>query len=199
MQEIQITLWGYGGEIVLGTINQDSWDYWSQQDPDRLSEWVTGSLDESEVPEAARFVEPGAWYECDDLVHHNGVEMSSACGITVTDVATGQTLLDARSLDPDDLLEWQIQAECQEDWYASLQSRDTKCFFGQSIEKGTFFEAQHQISGMFDPAKIVLHYKEIEGINSLSAVFYDGEEVQDGGCCDTVGKAMHFAVLDAND
>lgn len=198
-REIRITLWGYGGEFVMGQVAPEIWQWWAQQDEDLIKDWATGDSDSSAVPEPYRFIESGGWYECDSLLHHNGVEMSSHCGITVTDVATGHKLLESLSLDPDDLMDFEIQTECTDEYYASLQPMGTKWFFGQSTEKGTFFDEQITVSGAFDPAKLVFKYIDIEGVLSFSGMSYDGQDIEDSVCCDTMGKGLNIALLDSAD
>lgn len=198
-REIRITLWGYGGEFVMGQVSDETWQWWTEQHEDLVQEWATGELDQSVVPEPYQFIESGCWYECDSLLHHSGVEMSSHSGITVVDVATGNQLLESRSLDPDDLMDFEIQTECTDEYYASLQPQGTKWFFGQSTEKGTFFDEQITVTGVFDPAKLALKYMDIEGVLSFSGMSYDGEDIEDSVCCDTVGKALNVALLDSAD
>lgn len=198
-REIRITLWGYGGEFVMGQVSEENWQWWAEQDEYLIKDWASGQSDTSAVPESYQFIEAGAWYDCDSLLHHNGVEMSSHSGITVKDVATDLQLLESRSLDPDDLMDFEIQTECTDEYYASLQPKGTKWFFGQSTEKGTFFDEQITITGAFDPAKLMLTYVDIEGVLSFNGMSYDGQDIEDSVCCDTIGKGLNIALLDSAD
>lgn len=195
-RRIRLTLWGYGGELVLGTMSREAFDYWRDQGDEGLSDWVLGDMDEEDVPEFARFVESGSWYECDDLAHENGVELTGSSGMVVTDESTGETLFEC-SLDPDDLLAKNINLECSQEIYAADQEPGTKCYLGQSMEKGLFFEGECTINRPFNPAGLTLHYNEIEGLNLCCGVSYNGQDLDDLGAFDTSGKGMNFELLEA--
>lgn len=193
---IRVSLWGYGGEIVVGSISEQCYRHWVEQDEEQLAEFVWGDNDQG-VPHHARFVDPGSWYDCDDVLHENGVELESCSGMTVVDESTGQTLLEIIGLDLDNLRQFGITTDCVDEFYASACDADRKFFLGLSIEKGLFYEGQCRITRPFDPGLITLPYREVEGTTRCCSVFYDGEEIQDLGAGDTNGKDTHFAVLSA--
>lgn len=196
---IRISMSGYGGEIVLGTITKEAYDYWSDRDECELSDFVAGELPPDDMPETAKFTEPGAWYECDDIAHQSGVELASHGHLIVVDVESNETLFEIGSLDPTELDEHEIFTECINEYYASLQSANSYCFFGQSIEKGLFFEAEIEIERPFDPGLIRIYYHDIEGAPIFSHMTYDGRDIEDPGNYDTTGKGMQFAVISSND
>lgn len=198
-QQVRVVLWGYGGEFAMGRVPNETWQWWSEQDEYHLESWMAGDLDESEVPEGHRFVESGCWYDCDDILHHSGIEMSSACGITVTDASTNQVLLESRSLDPDDLMDFEIQTECEDEFYACYQALGTRIFFAHTTEKGTFFDETITVSDRFDPTKLVMKYIDVEGICSLRTLEYNGQEIENNSGSDTTSKAFHVALIDSSD
>lgn len=191
---IRFSLWGYGGEVVVGSVSPECYSYWAEQDQDQLVDFVLGDND-VDIPEHARFVDPGCWYDCDDVLHENGVELESYCGLTVIDESTGETLLEINGLDFGNLEHFGVTADCIDEFYASDCDQDRKFFLGQSTEKGLFYEGQCRITKPFDPTLITLPYRDIEGLTRCSSVHYDGEEIEDLGAGDTNGKGVHFAVL----
>jgi hypothetical protein len=95
----KISMWGYGGEKVMGTVDKAIWDYcndnqvdlseiaWS--DEDTVQEEMGLDLDLLPFP-------PGSWYECDDMGHINGVSRSA--GTLQIEDETGNTVFE-KSLD----------------------------------------------------------------------------------------------------
>ena len=198
-RNIRISILGYGGEIVMGTISKEAYDYWADKDEDVLSDFVVGESLPDDMPESAKFVEPGAWYECDDIAHESGVELASHGYLSVVDVESNEMLFETKSLDLGNLDDLDITTECVNEYYASFQPADSYCFYGQSIEKGLFFEAEFEIRRPFDPNRIHIYYNEIEGVPIFFYMSYDGEDIEDPGSYDTTGKAIHFAVMKSDD
>jgi hypothetical protein len=191
-----IRCWGYGGEIVLGTVDRKTYKYFKENDVD-LDEYATSWFDdECEVPEEFRPFNPGSWYECDDIAHAGGVEMSEHCYIALID-SNENTVWD-HVLEPYMLEESEIEVECQEEYYA-FNTPDNIVFLGQSIEKGTFFDSEITLTAPFDPTKLKLVYEDVEGLSILSQVFYNGEEIYNDLGADTVGKSMEFKFLNTGE
>lgn len=189
-----VSCWGYGGEIVLGTVERKVYDYFVENEVD-LNEYSTQWSDEDcEVPEDCRPFSPGEWHDCDDICHENGVEMSEYCKIQVED-SEGNTVWE-HVLEPFMLEESEVEVECHDEYYA--ESHDsTTVFLGQSIEKGTFFAANFELTSPFDPKKLKIVYSDVEGMLLMSQLFYNNEDIyNDGG--DTRGKSMEFKFLNTN-
>ena len=76
----KISMWGYGGEKVMGTVDPKVWDYCMEHqvnlvdiawgDEDTVQEEM--GLDLDQLP-----FYPGQWYECDSMAHTNGVSRNS--------------------------------------------------------------------------------------------------------------------------
>lgn len=198
-RNIRIGFFGYGGEIVMGTISKEAYDYWSERLSEELADFAVGNSAPDSLPEAAKFAEPGAWYECDDLAHHYGVELGDHGRLVVVDAENGETLFETHSLDPADLDDHGILTELVNEYYASQQPVNSYCFFGQSTEKGLFFETEFEIQRPFDPSLLHIYYHDIEGLPVFSHMAYDGQSVEDPGNCDTTGKGMHFAVMSSSE
>jgi hypothetical protein len=190
-----IRCWGYGGEIVLGNVDRKVYKYFKDNDVD-LEEYASSwADDETDVPVDFRPFNPGAWYECDDIAHAAGVEMSEYCYIALVD-SNGDTVWD-HALEPYMLEESEIEVECDNEYYASEESENI-VFLGQSIEKGTFFTSEIELAAPFDPTKLKLVYDDVEGFMLLSSVFYNGEEVYNDLGGDSTGKSIEFKFLNGD-
>ena len=198
-REITITLWGYGGEVVLGRVSREAYKWWSLQDDgitldDFAFNW---SFDEeypdANVPEHAQFITAGEWHECDNIAHESGVELSDICGMTVTDNLTGEQIFEC-NLGAAALESHGIETACLYDLETGDAGQGNACFMGQSIEKGTFFEGKVLIRQPFDPRRIELAYNNIEGWCLVSGLTYDGEDVEGTDAYDTRGKGMECSL-----
>ena len=100
-RDITISLSGYGGEIVLGRITEEQYDFW--RDRDDLDDFVHDWDNEIDVPADMRFLTDGAWHDVDDICHESGCEASDCSYISVYDNLEGKDLwesnLDIGNLD----------------------------------------------------------------------------------------------------
>lgn len=193
--EVILTMWGYGGEVVMGTLGNDPkhgkkiWDYFRKNKID-VSTYAYDFDDESEVPEKLRPFEPGQWHDCDNIVHEYGVELSDACGIEVTG-PDGETIWKS-SLDISALEEQGVRVtEFSED-YITDQPVGSFVFYGQNFEKGTFFDAEFTLNKPFDPKRLELVYCDVDGWTICSSVNYDEESVENYDMS-TIGKSSEYA------
>jgi len=188
---VEIALSGYGGEVVLGTVDKTIFDYFQEHDID-IGEFSNDWDNDLDVPEDMRPFAPGEWHECDDIAHRCGVEMHEYCRVVVIDLDTNTTLfesyLDISSLDAKG-----ISSSCLEEVYVN-HFPDKVVFTGQSVEKGTFFNTIIEIEDKFDPTKLELDYDDIDGWTLCSSVKYDGVELYDEGA-GTTGKSMNFSMV----
>ena len=189
----KISMWGYGGEKVMGTVSREVWDYcmdnsvdiseiaWSDEDTVRDDM----GLDPDMMP-----FPPGSWYECDDIAHVNGVARNAGT-LQITD-EKDETVFE-KSLDDldggEDSPEWSMGEEV----YISQRDPDEIVFIGSSNEKGTFFEADIELKSPFDITKLTLHYDEVDGEEIVTGASYDGEDLDNwGGSTD--GKSSDFTM-----
>jgi hypothetical protein len=186
----KIHLWGYGGEIVMGTVDRKIYDYFKQRRLD-LSDfaWDSDYADEHNIPEDMWPFPPGSWYECDNMGHVNGVDREAGT-LQICD-ENGDTVYE-RSLDSisggdEDEPEW----SCNDEVWIGSQPNGTVVFIGRSNEKGTFYEADLDLKQPFDITKLTLQYDEIDGNEVINYVSYDGEDIDNWGG-DTSGKSSDF-------
>ena len=190
---IEITLSGYGGEIVIGRISEAAYDYWEGRED--LSDFVYDWDGEFEdVPADARFCTDGSWYDIDDICHENGCEASDACYLTVDDLLESKTVFES-SLDLDGLAAKGVDTQGHSHIRPEEDQPNGTCIFlGQSIEKGTFFSGRVRITQPFDPSKLSISWTDCDGWRLISGVEYDGEDVEGHDAYSTTGKGSDFRV-----
>lgn len=183
----KITLWGYGGEYVMGTVDRKIYDYFKHRRLD-LSDfaWDHDYAEENNIPEDMWPFPPGSWYECDDMGHVHGVDRNSGT-LQIEDEA-GETIIE-RSLESIDGCD--IGSSCGDEVWIDEKPAGTVVFVGTSGEKGTFFEGEIELKQPFDQEKLVICYDDIDGSEVVSSVEYDGEEIENWGA-NTNGKSSDF-------
>jgi hypothetical protein len=197
----KISMWGYGGERVMGTVDKKIWDYCNDNQVD-LQEIAWG--DEDTVEEMGLDVDmmpfpPGSWYECDDMGHTNGVSRNA--GTLQIDDENGNTIFE-KSLD--DITGGGCDGEpdwcCNDEVWAGSKPKGTVVFIGVSNEKGTFFEADLELRAPFDIEKLELHYEEFDGEEIVTSVVYDGEDIDNwGGSTDGKSSDMNMVLITDDD
>ena len=186
----KISMWGYGGEYIMGTVDRKIYNYFRARRLD-LSDfaWDSDYADEHNIPEDMWPFPPGSYYDCDDMCHEHGVDRDA--GTLQIDDENGETIYQ-RSLGDisggeEDEPEW----GGGEEYWIGMKPVGTVVFFGVSNEKGTFFDGEIQLKTPFDISKLELGYDEIDGNDIVNSVKYDGEQIDNWGC-DTNGKGSEF-------
>mgnify|MGYP003337917944 CR=1 FL=1 len=81
----KISLWGYGGEKVMGTTSKEVWDYCNENQVNLTDlAWDSDAAEEMGLDEEMLPFPPGSWYECDDMAHVNGVSRDAGT-LQITD------------------------------------------------------------------------------------------------------------------
>ncbi len=188
----RVRLWGYGGEHVMGTVDRKIYDYFKQRRLDVAEfAWDGDYAETNNIPEDMQPFYPGQWHDCDNMGHCWGVDRSA--GTIQVDDENGNTVYE-KSLD--DIVGYdeenpEPEWSCGDEVWIDSQPAGSVVFIGTSSEKGTFFEADLELKMPFNPAKLCLHYDEIDGNEIITSVSYDEEELNnDGG--DTNGKSTDF-------
>jgi hypothetical protein len=189
----KISMWGYGGEKVMGTVDKEVWDYCMDNQVD-LSDIAWG--DEDTVEEMGLDIDmlpfhPGQWYECDGMAHTSGVSRNA--GTLQIEDENGETVFEKSLEDCDGGSEDSPCWSCQDEAWIGSKPEGTIVFIGTSNEKGTFFEGEIELTAPFDIEKLELHYDEIDGEELVNGVVYDGEDIDNfGGSTD--GKSSDFGM-----
>jgi len=188
----KIQMWGYGGEKVMGTVDRKIYDYFKHRRLDLSSfAWDGDYAEENKIPDEMCPFPPGSWYECDDMVHVNGVSRDAG---TVQIFDEQDQLVYERRLeeiygDNED----EPEMECFDDTWIGSKPAGTVVFVGSSNEKGTFFEGEIELKSPFDITKLKLVYEEVDGEGIVNTVFYDDEDIENwGGSTD--GKSSDFGM-----
>ncbi|CAB4138174.1 hypothetical protein UFOVP328_367 [uncultured Caudovirales phage] len=198
----RISMWGYGGEKVMGTVDPKAWDYCLKHRVD-LVDMAWGDYDEIVEeqgldPDMLPFT-PGSWYECDSMAHVSGVSRSS--GTLQIEDETGKTIYEKHF---DDITGGGCDGEpdwcCNDEVWIGQRKKGEVVFVGSSNEKGTFFEGKIELKAPFNIEKLELHYDEVDGEEIINSVYYDGEEIENwGGSTDGKSSDMDMVrVIDDN-
>ena len=187
----KITMWGYGGEKVMGTVDPKVWDYCLQNRVDLVDlAWGYEYAEENELDEEQLPFTPGSWYECDSMGHVNGV--SRDAGTLQIEDENGNTVFE-KSFDDCDGCEGSPEWSCDDEVWIGSRAKGEVVFIGSSNEKGTFFEGEINLRAPFDIEKLELHYTEIDGEEIINAAYYDGEEIENwGGSTDGKSSDMNL-------
>jgi len=184
----KISLWGYGGESVMGTVKREIYDYFRSRRLD-VSDfaWDSDYAEENNIPEDMWPFSPGSWYECDDMAHTNGVVLDSGT-VHIEDEEGVEVLRSG-------LEDFQDQ-DCPEFDYADAvfideQPPGTVVFIGNSNEKGTFFEGSIDLTAPFDINKLTFHVEDVDGSDVVVGASYGDESIDNYGG-DTTGKSSEF-------
>ena len=194
----KISMWGYGGEKVMGTVSREAYDYCLENQVDLTDiSWNSDSAEEMELDEDKLPFPPGSWYECDNMAHASGVSRNA--GTIQIEDENGEVVFE-KSLEDCDGCEDSPEWSCFDEAYIGSQPAGTVVFVGSSNEKGTFFEGEIELTAPFDITKLTLSCEDIDGEELISSVTYDGEDIDNfGGSTD--GKSSDFGmyvVIDSN-
>jgi len=188
----KVSMWGYGGEKVMGTVSQEVWDYCNDNRVD-LSDiaWNSDAAEEMDLDADKLPFYPGSWYECDSMGHTNGVSRDS--GTIQVEDENGETVFE-RSLDACDGCDDSPELFCVDEVWIGSRAKGEIVFVGSSNEKGTFFEGEIELTAPFDITKLGLHYEEFDGEDIVTGLTYNGEEIDNfGGSTD--GKSSDFNMV----
>ena len=189
MNKYTITIYGYGAELVAGTISNEEVnkinEAMEENGFEELSElymdWDV--LGEKEIQE---------WHETDNLFHSYG-PFASDSKVTVTNSETYEEVYESE-------LDELPHAENANYIEAYHDVEDKPIMWGKTEDKGVIFETEIEIEGEFDPEKftfdLIGHMVEDDGEYVLADNFhYDGEEIYNDGCS-TDTKAFDVVIYE---
>lgn len=189
----RIELSGRGGEIVIGKVKREFYDFVEENDID-IEEyaWNYEFFDENEVeiPEDIRPFEPGDWYDCDNITHNCGPAFED-CYVTVTD--ENETVIHD-SVPTSEMLDLGLEYNGEEIYPQETLEDGEVYFIGQSIEKGLFLVYEVEVES-FDPAKVLLQVEDCDGWELVTGLSYDGVALDDLGELSTSGKGSEFQLI----
>jgi hypothetical protein len=140
----------------------------------------------SDVPRELQPFSPGSPYDCDNLFHTSGAELTNLNEIVVNDENGDQHWACAAGINEleDEGVDVNESGGCDFDDLPE----DTIVHWGGQGEKGTFFDGEFELTQPFDPKKLSVNYENCDGWWLISSVEYDGEEIDGSGGYSTTGK-----------
>jgi hypothetical protein len=130
---------------------------------------------------------PGSWFDCDDMGHVNGVDMSAG-HLQILD--ENENIVYERELSSLDGCD--VQLSTIEEVWIDEKDPGTVVFYGYTSDKGTFFEANIELRQPFDPEKLLIQISDFDSNEIVVGAEYDGEELDNYGG-DTNGKGSEYA------
>jgi hypothetical protein len=189
-----ISMWGYGGEKVMGTVDPAAWNYCLANRIDLQDiAWDSDASEDLDLNEDLLPFPPGSWYECDNMAHVSGVSRNAG-HLQIVD-ENNNTVFE-KSLD--DIVGGGCDGEpewcCNDEVWIGSRKQGEIVFIGNSNEKGTFFEGEIPLTAPFNMELLELHYDEVDGEEIVNCVYYNGEEVENNGGS-TNGKSSDFVMV----
>lgn len=172
----------YGGEVVVGRIDEELFERLKDLEEDELWEALWELEDENGV----------GWYEYDDLEHLNGAYSDG--GFTVMDITEADDPYDwnesEQNLDPYHIYDREAFST------SSTKELETIPVISvHSSEKGSFGVWFLETEEVFDPDKLSFSSVATDVCEVVENVFYDRVALEgDFDYADTIGKSMNCAV-----
>jgi hypothetical protein len=168
----QIEVWGSGGNFGIGTISQEQYDFWTDDDN---NEFLSAELnqfleeDELEVPDNAKFEDHYSGYS--DIANNSGVEKEfMMLSITSED---GDEIFNGEYADFVDQYDPEINSS--ERTIPDSDEVEGCYLLWMQKEEGTFFSGSIEVDKL-DPAKFKFSELDIYGeVLIINAISYDDQ------------------------
>ena len=184
----ELSIYGMGGEIVIGEITKKQYNYWNSRSSDELNEHLGIDGEEGSTPDECSLRE---WSDQDGIAPCNGPEFDTGeCRISVTN-ADGKDIWKAKC-DSQALKENGIEVEV-ENSMEIYKLKPGYYFCGKAFEKGSFFGATHE-SDTFDPTKLKFVVRNVNGWILMVEAYYDGEQLDGSDNYSTRTNSSEFSL-----
>ena len=194
----------YGGEVAMGTITKDQYDYWSEKDGFEEYMGLVDSDPENankEIPKKAQFDQ--SFYEYNNICHMSGPEWADSQTMYIEELdKNGHSLEDddggyIQDIQHDfgDLESLGAEVVCDEEHHASSKSCENEYYvFGQYFNKGGWHTPDIIKTGPdgIEMDKLKISYVNADGFKVFNEVEYDGEGYYLEE--DSTGKSSSFYV-----
>tara|TARA_B100001175_G_scaffold313409_1_gene320959 strand:+ start:147 stop:836 length:690 start_codon:yes stop_codon:yes gene_type:complete len=194
----------YGGEVAMGTITKDQYDYWSEKDGFEEYMGLVDSDPENankEIPKQAQFDQ--SFYEYNNICHMSGPEWADSQTMYIEELdKNGQSLEDddggyIQDIQHDfgDLESLGAEVVCDEEHHASSKSCENEYYvFGQYFNKGGWHTPDIIKTGPdgIEIDKLKIRYENADGFKVFNEIEYDGEAYYLEE--DSTGKSSSFYV-----
>lgn len=184
--KVTLRLQGYGGEAYAGKVDRKIYEYF-KENKINIEEYASSWDGFENVPEDMTPFNAGSPYDCDNLFHASGAELSDLNEITVED--DNANTIWRSTLGYSDLEEiGVVVGEGGGGELLDLCDENDVVFWGGQGEKGCFFDAEFTLRAPFDPKKLNITYENCDDWYIITGVEYDGEELDGFGGYSTTGK-----------
>jgi len=184
--KVTLTIQGYGGECYAGKVDRKIYDYFKENKID-IEEYASSWDGFDDIPDEMRPFSCGSAYDCDNLFHASGAELSNLNDICISD-ESGNTVWE-HNLGYSELEESGVSVnEIGGGELLDLCDENDVVFWGGQGEKGCFFDAEFILKSPFDPKKLSISYENCDDWYIVTGVEYDGEELDGFGGYSTTGK-----------
>lgn len=183
---------GYGGEIVLGPVSNAIYDYFKINDIN-LNEFSNNENDTQIHDPAFQPFEPGYWWDCNGIAYEFGIEMSDTNLIEIFDQE--ENLVWSSKLDAALLEEFGCEVNTKQDVYVTDQAPGSVVFYGQQVERGTFFHNTLETQSEFDPTLLTFHCVDIEGWSLCTSVSYNEQIFHSSDDPDIIDETNYFVFV----
>ena len=197
--EYKIELSGRTIDAGIGSMTQEQYDYWKDRDEDELSEALNSNFDyeENETPKECQLYD--YYNEYEDIKFVWGVELE-LCYLEITNKAgekiyagPAQDFLDTAHGDDDSKYD---ATEETDECYIDYEAKDKgPVVYWRHGGKGSWYTGIIEAETELDLKKIKFNTCDWEGIELITEVVYNSEEIyNDGG--DYWGKWTEYSVHD---
>jgi hypothetical protein len=173
---------GRSYEFCLEKLSSEQYAYWNEHD-EELGDALTGFASD-EIPEDA--ILPNYYSDLD----REGGPVVEDCIITVSDQRGNDVFCSPLSNLPCYVATNSSKTE-------SLEERLSKGFYLriENGDKGSFFTAEFETE-TFDPKKLTFDSSDVEGVEIVTAVHYDEQELDDTGSWSNTGKYFEVDLIE---
>lgn len=186
---VRLLLQGYGGESYAGKVDRKIYDYFKEKKID-IEQYAGGWGEFNELdPNFVPFPE-GSPYECDNLWHASGAELSQSNLIIVED--ENRNTVWEHNLDYGDLTDAGVTVTETGGYELIDCDENDVVFYGGQGEKGGFFDAEFTLTQPFDPKKLKISYENCDDWYIITGVEYDGKELDGCDGYSTTGKWSEY-------
>lgn len=173
---MKIELYGYGAEVVAGSLSHEQWSFWHQKKEDIILSHILDD-DKDLAVGTSEYNILGNWEKLDNLIHLFGPKVATAHIRVITDIGVllweGPLVEIVPGSNWEELLEADIAIEVNDfyfDWYFSFGGGDYGICV-QHLQKGLFEVYDVAKYNEWNPKDLIIEYIDFEGeiyVNSLS-------------------------------
>ena len=170
----------YGGEIAMGIITPEQYDYWNEKSNEELKEYVMGwQINEYEkehnIPLKARMRN---WFEFEDIHHTSGAEISDSQELYIEEYDTNDILLkqwEPIKLDAESIKKKGLKLSDYEFFDSNHKSVENKYYFwGRAVNEGSWYTEKIPFFEDLDIKKLTLNCSCVENWVICNGIKYKG-------------------------